>query len=67
MQVSFNPLDNTQVCVIGNHIFKLFRYIDGNLKHFGFQKMEPQHLLSHAWVSLSKYFAQKSNNCLTVS
>nr|CAB3267722.1 WD repeat-containing protein 65 [Phallusia mammillata] len=50
-QVSFNPQDNTQICVTGNHIFKLFRYAEGNLKQFGFQKMEPQNYLSHAWVS----------------
>ncbi|XP_076813301.1 cilia- and flagella-associated protein 57-like [Clavelina lepadiformis] len=50
-QISFNPQDNTQICVIGNHIFKLFRYAEGNLKQFGFQKMEPQNFLSHAWVS----------------
>ncbi|XP_039259037.2 cilia- and flagella-associated protein 57-like isoform X2 [Styela clava] len=50
-QVSFNPQDNTQICVTGNHIFKLFRYAEGNLKQFGFQKLEPQNFLSHAWVS----------------
>lgn len=50
-QVSFNPHDNTQICATGNHIFKLFRYAEGNLKQFGFQKMEPQNFLSHAWVS----------------
>uniref|UniRef100_H2ZKC6 Cilia- and flagella-associated protein 57 n=1 Tax=Ciona savignyi TaxID=51511 RepID=H2ZKC6_CIOSA len=50
-QVSFNPQDNTQICVVGNHIFKLFRYAEGNLKPFGFQKMDLQNYLSHAWVS----------------
>ncbi|XP_078485320.1 cilia- and flagella-associated protein 57 [Ciona intestinalis] len=50
-QVSFNPQDNTQICVIGNHIFKLFRYAEGNLKQFGFQKMDLQNYLSHSWVS----------------
>ncbi|EDO36068.1 predicted protein [Nematostella vectensis] len=50
-QVSFNPQDNTQLCVVGNGIFKLFRYSEGNLKQFAFQKMEPQNFLCHAWVS----------------
>ena len=50
-QVSFNPQDNTQLCVTGNGIFKNFRYSEGNLKTFNFQKMEPQNYLCHAWVS----------------
>ena len=29
----------------------MFRYSEGNLKQFAFQKMEPQNYLSHAWVS----------------
>jgi cilia- and flagella-associated protein 57 len=50
-QVSFNPQDNTQLCVVGNGIFKLFRYSEGSLKQFAFQKLEPQNYLSQAWVS----------------
>ncbi|XP_041357286.1 cilia- and flagella-associated protein 57-like [Gigantopelta aegis] len=50
-QVSFNPQDNTQLCVIGNGIFKHFRYSEGNLKPFNFMKMEAQNYLCHAWVS----------------
>ncbi|XP_055956153.1 cilia- and flagella-associated protein 57 [Patella vulgata] len=50
-QVSFNPQDNTQLCVVGNGIFKHFRYSEGNLKPFNFQKVEPQNYLCHAWVS----------------
>ncbi|XP_052776281.1 cilia- and flagella-associated protein 57-like isoform X2 [Mya arenaria] len=50
-QVSFNPQDNTQLCVVGNGIFKNFRYSEGNLKTFNIQKVEPQNYLCHAWVS----------------
>lgn len=50
-QASFNPQDNTQLCVVGNGIFRNFRYSEGNLKAFNFQKMEPQNFLCHAWVS----------------
>ncbi|XP_064605218.1 cilia- and flagella-associated protein 57-like [Liolophura sinensis] len=50
-QVSFNPQDNTQLCVVGNGIFKHFRYSEGNLKPFNFQKIDPQNYLCHAWVS----------------
>ncbi|XP_013398082.1 cilia- and flagella-associated protein 57 [Lingula anatina] len=50
-QVTFNPQDNTQLCVVGNQIFKLYRYSEGSLKPFAFQKMEPQNNLCQAWVS----------------
>ncbi|XP_027693938.1 cilia- and flagella-associated protein 57 isoform X3 [Vombatus ursinus] len=50
-QVSFSPQDNTQICVTGNGIFKLFRYAEGALKQTNFQRGEPQNYLSHAWLS----------------
>ena len=56
-QVSFNPQDNTQLCVVGQGIFKLFRYSEGNLKQFAFQKLDPQNFLSHAWLSDEKIVA----------
>ncbi|KAJ3117421.1 Cilia- and flagella-associated protein 57 [Phlyctochytrium bullatum] len=49
-QVSFNPLDNTQLCVVGNGVFKLFRYSEGSLKPFQFQKVEPRNFLCHCWT-----------------
>lgn len=36
---------------MGNGIFKHFRYSEGNLKPFNFQKIDPQNYLCHAWVS----------------
>ncbi|CAB4004810.1 cilia- and flagella-associated 57-like, partial [Paramuricea clavata] len=56
-QISFNPQDNTQLCVVGQGIFKLFRYSEGNLKQFAFQKLDPQNFLSHAWLSDEKIVA----------
>ncbi|XP_018422114.1 PREDICTED: cilia- and flagella-associated protein 57 isoform X1 [Nanorana parkeri] len=50
-QVSFNPNDNTQICVTGHGVFKLFRYVEGNLRQTNFQKVEPQNFLCHAWLS----------------
>uniref|UniRef100_A0A8K9XIH5 Cilia and flagella associated protein 57 n=1 Tax=Oncorhynchus mykiss TaxID=8022 RepID=A0A8K9XIH5_ONCMY len=44
-QVSLNPYDNTQICVSGNGVFKLF------------QKLETHNLLSHAWVSEDRVIA----------
>ncbi|KAJ3220181.1 Cilia- and flagella-associated protein 57 [Dinochytrium kinnereticum] len=49
-QVSFNPLDNTQLCVVGSGVFKLFRYSEGMLKPFQFQKIEPRNFLCHCWT-----------------
>ena len=52
MQVAFNPQDNTQLCVVGNGVFKLFRYSEGNLKQFAIQKTEGQkNYLCETWVS----------------
>ncbi|KAK9404362.1 cilia- and flagella-associated protein 57 [Crotalus adamanteus] len=53
-QVSFNPQDNTQACVIGNGIFKLYKYTEGTLKQTNFLRGEPQNYLSHAWLSEEK-------------
>ncbi|EQB77501.1 WD repeat-containing protein 65 [Camelus ferus] len=50
-QVSFNPQDNTQVCVTGNGMFKLLRFAEGTLKQTNFQRGEPQNYLAHTWVS----------------
>ncbi len=50
--MTFNPQDNTYLCVVGKGILKIFRYTEGNLKQqFAFQKTEPQNYLCHAWVS----------------
>ncbi|XP_006886680.1 PREDICTED: WD repeat-containing protein 65 [Elephantulus edwardii] len=53
-QVSFNPKDNTQVCVTGNGIFKILRFTEGTLKQTNFQRGESQNYLSHAWLSDDK-------------
>ncbi|KAL5255192.1 hypothetical protein ACHWQZ_G014581 [Mnemiopsis leidyi] len=50
-QVSFNPNDNAQFCVVGNGVFKTFKYNEGNLKANPIQKIEPQNFLCHSWLS----------------
>ena len=50
-QVSFNPHDNTQVCVSGSGVFKLFRCTEGALKQSNFLELESQNFLSHTWMS----------------
>ena len=47
----FNPQDNTQLCVAGEKIYKLFRYSEGHLKQFAFMKTEPANYLCLAWLS----------------
>uniref|UniRef100_A0A8D2P8L7 Cilia and flagella associated protein 57 n=1 Tax=Zosterops lateralis melanops TaxID=1220523 RepID=A0A8D2P8L7_ZOSLA len=49
--VSFNPQDNTQVCITGNGFFKLFKYSEGHLKQMNLQRGEPENYLCHAWLS----------------
>ncbi|CAG5118964.1 unnamed protein product, partial [Candidula unifasciata] len=63
-QVSFNPQDNTQLCVSGNTVFRFFRYSEGNLKPFNFQKVEPQNYLCHAWVSDDRILVGTDNGHL---
>ena len=62
--MTFNPQDNTQLCVVGNGIFKLFRYTEGNLKQFAFQKMEPHNYLCQAWVSDERVIVGTDNGKL---
>ena len=50
-QVSFNPNDNAQFCVVGNGVFKTYKYNEGNLKANPIQKIEPQNFLCHSWLS----------------
>ncbi|XP_010893002.1 cilia- and flagella-associated protein 57 [Esox lucius] len=56
-QVSFNPQDNTQVCVSGSGVFKLFRYTEGVLKQSNILKTESQNILCHAWLSEERILA----------
>ncbi|MBN3302533.1 LZTS1 protein, partial [Amia calva] len=50
-QVSINPQDNTQICVSGRGVFKLFHYAEGALKQSNSQKLDTHNVLSHAWLS----------------
>ncbi|XP_034159183.2 cilia- and flagella-associated protein 57 isoform X1 [Pangasianodon hypophthalmus] len=65
-QVSFNPQDNTQICVSGNGVFKLFRYVDGSLKQTNSAKLETQNILSHAWMSEERIIAGTETGRLLV-
>lgn len=55
-QVSFNPQDNTQICVSGNGVFKIFRYAGETLKQSSTFKTDA-HFLCHTWISTEKVVA----------
>ncbi|XP_064847950.1 cilia- and flagella-associated protein 57-like [Oncorhynchus masou masou] len=65
-QVSFNPQDNTQICVSGNGVFKLFRYAEGALKQSNFLKLESHNFLSHTWMSEERVIAGTETGRLLV-
>ncbi|KAK0134411.1 Cilia- and flagella-associated protein 57 [Merluccius polli] len=55
--VSFNPQDNTQVCVSGVGLLRLYHYGEGALKRTNAAKVEGIALLCHAWVSGARVVA----------
>ena len=63
-QVSFNPSDNTVLCLTGDMIFKLLRYSEGALKTFGYARTELANYLSHCWISDEKLVVGTNNGRL---
>ena len=63
-QVTFNPQDNTQLCVVGSGIFKLFRYTEGNLKQFAAQKIDPQNYLCQVNLLGASALFARSTQCV---
>lgn len=66
VQVSFNPFNNTQLCVSGFGVFKLFRYAEGTLKQSSFAKVEQLNFLSHAWLTADRMVAGTDSGRLLV-
>lgn len=66
LQVSFNPLNNTQLCVSGTGVFKLFRYAEGFLKQSSVSKVESIKFLSHCWISSERVVAGTDTGRLLV-
>lgn len=66
-QVSFSPHNNTQLCVSGAGVFKLFRYSEGVLKQTNFAKMESVNFLCHAWTSEDRVITGTDKGRLLVS
>ncbi|KAI6655110.1 WD repeat-containing protein 65-like [Oopsacas minuta] len=63
-QVSFNPTDNTVLCLTGDMIYKLLRYSEGALKTFGYARTELSNYLSHCWITEEKLVLGTSNGRL---
>lgn len=66
LQVSFNPFNNTQLCVSGTGVFKLFRYAEGALKQSSFPKVESTNFLCHAWMTAERVMAGTDTGRLLV-
>ncbi|KAJ3319152.1 Cilia- and flagella-associated protein 57 [Boothiomyces sp. JEL0866] len=49
-QCLMNPTDNTLMSVIGNGIFKIFRYAENALKLVASPKIEQRNILTHCWL-----------------
>uniref|UniRef100_A0A3Q4MYG6 Cilia and flagella associated protein 57 n=1 Tax=Neolamprologus brichardi TaxID=32507 RepID=A0A3Q4MYG6_NEOBR len=65
-QVSFNPYNNTQLCVSGTGVFKLFRYSEGALKPSSVAKVESINFLCHTWMSEHRVIAGTDTGRLLV-
>eukprot|EP00066_Takifugu_rubripes_P026110 XP_011615376.1 PREDICTED: LOW QUALITY PROTEIN: cilia- and flagella-associated protein 57 [Takifugu rubripes] len=65
-QVSFNPFNNTQLCVSGTGVFKLFRYTEGFLKQSSASKVESINFLSHCWMAPERVVAGTDTGRLLV-
>ncbi|KAG9354321.1 hypothetical protein JZ751_001025 [Albula glossodonta] len=50
-QVSFHPVDSSQICVTGKDVFKLFSCNMGVMTQINTQKLDPHNFLSHVWMS----------------
>ncbi|ORZ39559.1 WD40-repeat-containing domain protein, partial [Catenaria anguillulae PL171] len=52
-QVSFNPFEKNLpvLCVVGNNIFRIYRFTEGTLKPLTFQKTDHRNNIAHAWLT----------------
>ena len=62
-QCSYNPIDNTVICVTGDGICKFLRITDQTLKPLpgAMGKREPQAYLCHAWMSEERVVVATDN------
>ncbi|KAJ3302044.1 Cilia- and flagella-associated protein 57 [Kappamyces sp. JEL0829] len=53
-QCLINPADSSQVSVVGNGIFKVFRFSEGVLKQLAGPKLDQKNILTHCWTADEK-------------
>ena len=66
MQVCFSVTENTHMSVVGDGVFKMYRYLDGTLRQFAMQKADFPHFVSHAWLSADLLVCGTVNGRLVV-
>ena len=52
--------------VVGDGVFKMYRYLDGTLRQFAMQKADFPHFVSHAWLSADLLVCGTVNGRLVV-
>ncbi|ORY73038.1 WD40 repeat-like protein [Neocallimastix californiae] len=53
-EISINPSDQFQVLIIGNQVFRIYKYLEGTLKQVPLPKIENKNYLCHVWTSQSQ-------------
>ena len=52
--------------MVGNGIFRIFRYSEGNLRQFAVMRNDPKNYLCQAWVSDEKVICGTDNGLLQI-
>ncbi|XP_061743732.1 cilia- and flagella-associated protein 57 isoform X2 [Nerophis ophidion] len=65
-QVSFNPYNNTHVCVTGSGVFQVLCYSEGTLKQTSSPKVESVDFVCHAWIAEDQVMTATSTGRLLV-
>lgn len=58
--------ENTHMSVVGDGVFKMYRYLDGVLRQFAMQKADFPRFVSHAWLTSDLLVAGTVNGKLIV-
>ncbi|KAK3506828.1 hypothetical protein QTP70_029069, partial [Hemibagrus guttatus] len=56
-QVSFNPQDDTKVCVTGKRVFRIYEFKNGALGMMDSYNVEKMNVLCHTWMSSNSIIA----------
>nr|XP_061794087.1 cilia- and flagella-associated protein 57 isoform X2 [Nerophis lumbriciformis] len=65
-QVSFNPYNNTHVCVTGSGVFQVLCYSEGTLRQTSSPKVESMDFVCHAWIAEDQVMTATSTGRLLV-